>query len=295
MTMISIKTNAIEVTASTKGAELQSIVGQGGLEYLWQGDPAFWPRRSPLLFPIVGALPGGTFSYAGKTYQLGNHGFVRDLEFVLASRDAVSLRFELASNAASLAVYPFRFKLAVTYKVAGDRLEVGYEVTNGDSRRMPFSLGAHPAFRAPLVQGERREDFDLVFERPETVDRYFLNSDNLRSGESESFLRGASGLPLSSDLFERGAIVLKDQVSRALTLRSRVSGHFVEVSFPDFPQLGMWSPKNGPAGSAPFVCIEPWFGIMPLVGSTQDLERKEAVLSLGPGAVFRTAFSIRVG
>ena len=293
--MESLKTNLIEVTVSSKGAELQSIRGPGGIEYLWQGDPAFWPRRSPLLFPIVGALPGGTFSYGGKTFQLGNHGFVRDLEFRLASKSAESLRYELGSDEASLALYPFRFKLAVSYTAKGDSLEVGYEVVNADAKKMPFSIGAHPAFRAPQDLGESREDFDLVFEKPETVDRHFLNADNLLTGESAGFLRAATGVPVSPELFERGAIVLKDHVSRKVSLRSRVSGRFVELSFPDFPQLGIWSPKSGAAGEAPFVCIEPWFGVMPLVGSTQDLERKEGVVVLGPGAAFRSAYTIRVG
>jgi galactose mutarotase-like enzyme len=293
--MTTIKTNDIQVTADSKGAELQSILGPGGVEYLWQGDPAFWPRRSPLLFPIVGALPGGSFSYAGATHKLGNHGFAKEFEFRLASSGPEAMRFELESDVASLALYPFRFKLAVVYKAKGDRLEVGYEVTNADSRRMPFSIGAHPAFRAPLVSGESREDFDLVFEKQETVDRHFINADNLRSGERESFLRGSASVPVTQSLFERGAIVLVGHASRAVTLRSRVSGRFVEVSFPDFPQLGIWSPKSGAAGAAPFVCIEPWYGVMPLVGSTQDLERKEAALSLGPGAVFRSAYAIRVG
>jgi galactose mutarotase-like enzyme len=289
--MISIKSDEIEVRAAAKGAELQSILGPGGVEYLWQGDPAFWPRRSPLLFPIVGGLPGGSFSYAGKTHKLGNHGFVRDLEFRVAAQAADSLRLELSSDEDSLALYPFRFKLAVTYKARGDRLEVGYEVANADSKKMPFSIGAHPAFRAPIVDGESREDFDLIFEKPETVDRHFLDSDNLRSGESEALLRGSATLPVAQSLFERGAIVLKDHVSRRLTMKSRVSGRFVELSFPGFPQLGIWSPK----GDCPFVCIEPWYGLMPLAGSTQDIERKEGVLSLGPGAVFRSAYTIRVG
>jgi galactose mutarotase-like enzyme len=290
--MATIKTDRIEVEAAAKGAELQSIKGPGGLEYLWQADPAFWNRRSPLLFPIVGALPGGTYSYAGKSYSMGNHGFVRDEEFRLTSQDAASLRFELESSPASLAVYPFRFLLAVTYSVAGDRLEVGYEVANRDSKRMPFSIGAHPAFRAPLEPGERREDFDLVFERPETVDRHFLNSDNVRTGESESFLRGKDSVAVTPALFERGAIVLKDHVSRKVQLRSRASGRFVELSFPDFPQLGIWSPKGA---EVPFVCIEPWFGVMPLASSGQDLEKKEAVLSLEPGASFHSSYTIRVG
>jgi galactose mutarotase-like enzyme len=289
--MAIIKSSEIEVEAATKGAELRSIKGGGGLEYLWQGDPAFWPRRSPLLFPIVGSLPGGSYSYGGKTYAMGNHGFVRDLEFRLTSQGRDTLRFELISDEASLAIYPFKFELAVNYRVDGSLLEVGYEVFNAGDERMPFSIGAHPAFRAPLSPDERREDYDLVFEKSETVDRHYLNADNLRTGEKAGFLRGSSSVPVTPGLFEPGAIVLNDHVSRRVSLRSRISGRFVEVSFPDFPELGIWSPK----GECPFVCIEPWFGITGLAGSAGELERKEAILSLEPDAVFRAAYEIRIG
>jgi galactose mutarotase-like enzyme len=293
--MASIKTSEIEVEVASKGAELQSIKGRGGLQYLWQGDPAFWPRRSPLLFPIVGALPGGAFTHRGKSYKMGNHGFVRDLEFRLAEQSGERLRYELESDGASLAVYPFRFRLAVTYAVRGSVLEVGFEVANPGGEPLFFSIGGHAAFRAPIEAGESRGDYELAFEKAETVDRHYLNSDNLRTGESERFLYGKDTVALSGALFERGAIVLKDHASRKLTLRGRKSGRFVELSFPDFPQLGIWSPKDNAAGECPFVCIEPWFGVMPLADSSRELAEKEAVLSLEPGKTFRSAYAIRIG
>jgi galactose mutarotase-like enzyme len=293
--MAAIQSKSLTVEVAERGAELQSIKGPSGLEYLWQGDPAFWPRRSPLLFPIVGALPGGTYSYGGRTYKLGNHGFAKERDFRLASRGPDSMRFELASDEASRELYPFEFRLAVSYAIKDGLLEVGYEVVNADSRRMSFSIGAHPAFRCPIEEGEARDDYDLAFEKPETVDRWFLNSDNVATGERERFLDGSSSIRVAPDLFERGAIVLKDDASRKVRLQSRVSKRFVELSFPGFPQLGIWAPKANAAGVAPFVCIEPWFGVMPLAGSTQDIERKEAVLRLGPGGVFKAAYTIRVG
>jgi galactose mutarotase-like enzyme len=297
--MLTIKSDEIEVAVTSKGAELQSIKDARGVEYLWQGDPAFWARRSPLLFPVVGGLPGGSYAYEGSTYRLANHGFAKELEFRLLPQGPDVLRCEFDADESSLALYPFKFKLAVTYKVKGSKLEVGYELVNADRKRMTFSIGAHPAFRAPIIEGERRSDYDLVFEKPETVDRHYLNSDNLRSGETSRFLDGASSVQVTPDLFERGAIVLKDHVSRKVTLKSRVSGRFVELSFPGFPQLGIWSPKGAAGGAAagdvPFVCIEPWYGIMALAGSTQDLERKEAALALSAGSVFRSAYSIRIG
>jgi len=293
--MAIIQTKSLKVEVASKGAELQSIKGPDGVEYLWQGDPAFWARRSPLLFPIVGALPGGTYAYGGRTYKLGNHGFAKERDFKLASQGGDALRYELESDAESLEAYPFKFKVAVSYAIKGDLLEVGYEVANADAKRMSFSIGAHPAFRAPIVEGEKRDDFDLKFEKAETIDRWFLNSDNVATGERERFLDGASSLPVAPDLFERGAIVLKDHVSRKVRLENRVSKRFVELSFPGFPQLGIWAPKANAAGLAPFVCIEPWFGVMPLAGSTQDIEKKEAALNLAPGSVFKAAYTIRVG
>jgi galactose mutarotase-like enzyme len=289
--MNTIHSNSITVVVSPKGAELQSIKGPGGIEYLWQGDPAYWPRRSPLLFPIVGALPGGTYTHKGVAYKLGNHGFVRDLEFALAQSGPDWLRYELAADAHSLAVYPFRFRLAVNYKAAENSLRVGWEVANEDSATMYFSIGAHPAFRAPLATGEQREDYELIFEKKETVDRHILNSDNVRAGETEPVLVGQDRLGLSPTLFEKGAIVLDSHLSRRLTLRSRISGCQVEVSFAGFPQLGIWSPK----GDVPFVCIEPWYGIMPLAGSAQELARKAGCLSLEPGKTFVTEYRITVG
>jgi len=293
--MASIQSKFLKVEAAERGAELQSIVGPGGIEYLWQGDPAFWARRSPLLFPIVGALPGGTYSYGGRTYKLGNHGFAKEREFKLARQSPDSLRFELSSDEESLELYPFKFKLAVSYALKDDSLEVGYELVNADAKRLFFSIGAHPAFRAPLVPGERRSDYDLAFEKPERVDRWFLNSDNVATGEVERFMDGSSSLAVADELFERGAIVLKDPVSRRVRLESRVSKRFVEVSFPGFPQLGIWAPKAGAAGIAPFVCIEPWYGVMPMASSTQDFEKKEAALSLAPSGVSKAAYTIRVG
>jgi galactose mutarotase-like enzyme len=289
--MDAIRSEGIEAAASAKGAELQSVKDREGREYLWQGDPAFWARRSPLLFPIVGALPGGTYSHEGATYKLGNHGFAKELDFAIVERGASVLRYELASDEKSLALYPFRFRLGISYKVEGKSLEVGYAVRNEDSRRMHFSIGAHPAFRAPLDPGERREDFDLVFEKKERVRRHFLNSDNVRTGESETFLEGQDRIGLGPSLFEKGAIVLADHASRWVRLESRRSGRSVKVRFPGFPRLGIWSPR----GDCPFVCIEPWYGIMPLAGSTQELAKKEGALSLEPGAVFEAAYTIELG
>ncbi len=289
--MATIRTAELEVSAKTLGAELTSIKAKDGTEHLWQGDPKFWASRSPVLFPIVGALPGGAFTHAGSTYNLGNHGFARKSEFRLTSEQPRELRYELRADETTLSQYPFRFALAVAYRVSGRTLTVEWRVKSEDKARMFFSIGAHPGFRAPLAAGETREDYDLIFEKKETVRRHFLNADNVRTGESEPFLRGEDRVAVTPALFDRGAIVLTDHVSRELTMRSRRSGRSVTVRFRGFPYLGIWSPK----GEAPFVCLEPWYGVMPLAGSSPELAQKEGCLSLDAGREFVASYEIEVG
>jgi galactose mutarotase-like enzyme len=289
--MATIRTAQIEVSAAALGAELTSIRSRDGTEYLWQGDPRFWASRSPVLFPIVGALPGGVFTHGGKSYGLGNHGFARKTEFTPAGEAGEELRYELRASQATLAQYPFRFALTVAYRASGRTLSVEWRVRNEDTEKMVFSIGAHPGFRAPLEAGETREDFELLFETRETVRRHFLNADNVRTGESEVFLNGEDRVPLTPALFERGAIVLMDHKSRELTLRSRKSGRFVRLRFSGFPYLGIWSPR----GDTPFVCLEPWHGVMPLAGSSTELAAKEGCLGLEPGRDFTASYQIEVG
>jgi len=290
--MPTIRTRNFEVTAKTRGAELSSIKTADGVEYLWQADPAFWPRQSPLLFPIVGNLPNKTYAFGGKTYTLDNHGFIKLKEFAVLEEKTESMLFESASDDETLAVYPWKYRLTVGYKVKDKTLTVDWTVKNEDDKAMPFSIGAHPAFRAPLVSGETREDFDLLFEKKETSLRHFLTPANVLSGETGPFLDGKDAIRVTPDLFERGAIVLKDHKSRSVTLKSRKSGRSVRVDFEGFPYLGIWSPKGE---TTPFVCIEPWYGVMPLENSTQDITRKEGVLTLGPGEIFRAEYKITVG
>lgn len=65
---IILKSNQLTVVVSTKGAELQSIQKTDtGAEYLWQGDPTYWNRKAPVLFPIVGRLKDNQYTYKGQS------------------------------------------------------------------------------------------------------------------------------------------------------------------------------------------------------------------------------------
>ncbi|MBI4862751.1 MAG: aldose 1-epimerase family protein, partial [Candidatus Riflebacteria bacterium] len=236
----SIDNERLAVAIDAHGAELRSIRGHDGIEYLWQGDPAFWSRRAPVLFPIVGRLRGDRCRIGKDVYSLEQHGFARDSEFELVVSAEDRLRFELASTPESRESYPFDFVLAVEYRLARSAVAVTFEVTNSGREPLPFSIGAHPAFSCRWAEGDSLEDFFLEFEQAETVDTVVLE-DGLLSAGRERLLEEESLLPLRKDLFDRGALVLLDHRSRTVSLGRVGSRRRLAVSFPGFPHLGIWS------------------------------------------------------
>ncbi|SHK35403.1 aldose 1-epimerase family protein [Hymenobacter psychrotolerans] len=279
------------VQVQAHGAELSSFIRKDldNLEYIWEADPAVWGRHAPVLFPIVGRLPHDTYTHQGQQYRLTQHGFARDQEFALLRQTAAELVLELRATDATRALFPFEFSLVVSYRLAGPQLTVGWEVHNLGTAELLFSIGAHPAFRCPLQAGEVFEDYEFVFDHPVTAVQHLLKG-GLLTGETEPLLDQQTTLPLSYQLFERDALVLKHFDFTHVTLRSRRSGRTVRLRFDGFPYLGLWTKGEG----AQFVCIEPWHGIAGSVGDTGELADKEGILALEPGQEFATSYSITV-
>ncbi len=288
---VMIENEKLSVGSKTAGAELTSIrLKACSTEYLWQADPKHWNRHAPLLFPIVGSVANNQYSYGGRQYTLKNHGFARDSEFIVAQQSGDAVTYRLGSSPESLAMYPFRFVLEVSYRLEGNAVVVGWLVENTDEKVMCFSIGAHPAFNCPIVTDDSFEDYFLEFEQSETLDRQYVNASNLLiAGKNEPFLRNERIKPLSSGMFADGAFILDGVKSSSVALKSRKTDKSVIVSFPGFPQLGIWAPPG-----APFVCIEPWYGIAESTDFTGDLTQKKAVLSLEPGAAFKSEYRISV-
>ena len=285
---VMLDNGVLTVAIEARGAEPASLRrADTGVEYLWSGDPAWWSRRAPVLFPIVGRLRGDTATWRDREIRLGQHGFARDRRFDVAAHEASAARFDFADDAETRAGFPFAFRLAVTYRLAGDALEVGFEVTNPGDEELPFSIGAHPGFRCPLAAGDRFDDHEVEFAEPEWVRRHLVD-DGLIAEATEPVLDGERVLPLTPGLFDRGALVFTDLRSRRAVLRSRRSGRGVEVTFAGFPTFGIWS-KPG----APFVCLEPWCGIADPVAASGRLEDKPGLVVLAAGATFTRTHTIR--
>lgn len=286
--MYTIQNEQLEITVAAKGAELQKIYNkQTGLDYLWSGDPAFWGKHSPVLFPIVGSLKDQSYLYNNQKYQLSRHGFARDMEFTLISQTNTELRFSLQQTSATLAQYPFYFELRIIYSIQENHLHIQYEVLNQDEKTLWFSIGAHPAFKVPLVNGTTYEDYSLCFNEFENTGRYPLTKDGLLAEDPQIFLQNTDELPLKKSLFYEDALVFKTLQSSSIKLESEKSDHGLTVDFKGFPYMGIWAAKD-----ADFVCIEPWQGISDSVNTTGKLEEKEGILSIEPGEIYITNWAV---
>ncbi|EKO6660911.1 aldose 1-epimerase family protein [Listeria monocytogenes] len=290
--MIKLENEVLLVEMKTAGAELTRIFHKDtGLEYLWNADSKFWGRHSPVLFPTVGRLVEDTYLVDGKPYHLGQHGFARDRDFQVIEQTEKSVRFELDADEDSLAVYPYKFKISIIYTIEKNTVAVSYEVENTDNKRIYFSIGAHPAFNLPLTDGTTFEDYYLDFGTEENLETLCLEGP-YRSGEIKKVVdKPAQYLPLSYDLFKNDALIFEALKQKEMTIKSDKTPHFVKVSFPEFPFVGVWTAKPG----TPFLCIEPWYGIADGAGESVELRDKAGIEHLEPEAVFASEYEITVG
>ena len=287
---IIIENENLRVAIQPKGAELDSIVHkQHTLEYLWQGDAAFWGKKSPVLFPIVGTLKDDTFMYEGKNYNLPRHGFARDKVFIVEKHTKDSATFLLKSDEDSFKTYPFLFEFRLHYALKDNTLSVTYDVNNISDGDMYFSVGGHPAFRLPLVEGTVYTDYFIELNAVETRGRYPLSKEGLLEVSTNPFLENTHKIPLHPSLFYEDAVVFKHLTSNNMTIRSEKTPHGLRMTFEEFPYFGIWAAKN-----APFMCLEPWCGIADSVNTTQDLTEKEGINKLEKGKCFERTWTIEV-
>ena len=279
----------LTVTVSERGAQLRSIQDAAGTEYLWQGDPKYWGDRAPLLFPFIARLTNNSYKYLGKTYPMGIHGFAAASDFSVAEQGGDRIVLELKESPETLAQYPFAFALQVIYALEENTLQVTYRVENRDGKTMPFGIGGHPGFNVPLAEGERFEDYELEFSCSCQPDRVGFTPAVYLSGHDAAYpLREDRFIDLQHELFDEDAIILKN-MAREVTLRSKVCGKGLTVSYPDMPYLGIW---HWPKTDAPYVCIEPWSSLPSRQDVVEELSCKSDLVHLAPGKCYQTAWSI---
>jgi galactose mutarotase-like enzyme len=284
--MFSIENEKLKVVINSKGAELQSIFNKEfGIEYMWSGDAAFWAKKSPVLFPIVGTLKNDTYFYNNKPYKLSRHGFARDMEFEVVDHQKESASFFIKNNESTLKNFPFAFEFIIKYAIDNNKLTVTYIVKNIFEEEIYFSVGGHPAFKVPLNDNTSYEDYYLKFNNDQSLSRWPISADGLIENKTQPVLNGTNILPLTKELFLKDALVFKHSASSVVSLLSAKTNHGLDFNISGFPYLGIWAAKN-----ADFVCIEPWCGIADSVDTNQQLINKEGINKLKASEIFERSW-----
>ena len=280
-----LQNNFLTVEIATFGAEIKSILDNQYNEWMWNANPNFWGKTSPILFPIVGSLKNNTFIYKGENYTLSRHGFARDMEFESEQVSQTKAIFTLKANEKTLVNYPFYFELKVIYQLQNKQLSCTYEVTNIGIETMYFSIGGHPAF-ALGKDATDFENFYLEFNNDDVLNRLKL-VDGLISENKEIINLNNQQLPLHYDLFKEDAMVFRDLKSNAITIKNTKNENKLTLTFDDFTHFGIWTVQN-----APFICLEPWFGMADSQNHNQHIEDKEGMIALQPQQVFAKSWKV---
>lgn len=286
-----LENEVLKITINHFGAELSSVVKKDtGVEYIWNADEKFWKRSAPVLFPFVGSLKNKEFLYDGKSYQMGQHGFARDMEFSLVSNDGAQAWFSLSSDDSTYEKYPFAFSLEIGYVLSGNTLKVIWKVVNEDDKQMHFSIGGHPAFMCPLNGEGQQTDYFIAFDTKKDLTYSKLSENGLVYKKDNVLTTNGGKMQVTETLFDEDALVVEGEQAKEVSLCKPNGETYLTVSF-DAPLFGLWSPAKK---NAPFICIEPWYGRCDDESFTGTLEEREYGHMLEVGESFEVSYEIVV-
>lgn len=273
-----IKNNYLNVEISSNGAEIKKIV-YNNIDYLHNSDPKYWGRSAPLLWPNIGTIKNDKAMINGTEYPMKKHGFLRDTECELYLQKEDSITFKASSNDETLKLYPFNFTILITYKLVENKIISTLKFTNYSKEAMPFNLGLHPAFKVPLYEDEKFEDYQIIFGKTGT---YEMPVVNLNDGTIDFMQRNKSfvnmdTLPLNYPDYDNDALIFENINTKVVTLKHKNKNQGVIFDFEDFPMLGIWTPFNT---KAPFICLEPWIGCADTPTTDGDFTKKRDLIWL---------------
>lgn len=291
--LLTLKNQGYAIQIETLGAELKSYKNEAGKEFIWDSNPDFWPRSSPLLFPSIGNLRNGKTIINGAEYAIPKHGFARefDMEYEMEADNRISLFCQY--NEKTLKCYPFRFRFCLTYELNGPALRITYRVTNEDDKDMYYHLGAHPGFMCPLEDNEKFSDYVLKFPYEETCDSPVYDLANMQFDpvNTKRYLDHSDTLKLDYSLFAIDALVFPHLKSKSVQLVNPGTGRGVQVDYPDFAIIAFWTPSDI---EAPFLCIEPWNGAAIFADEDDNFVNKREIQTLKAGESRTYELGIRI-
>ena len=285
-----IKNEKISVSADEFGAQLVSILGADGTEYLWQGDERYWTNRAPNLFPYVARLYGGKYMLDGREYSMKIHGFAKLFPFSCEMLSDTAMEMTLTDNAETLAQYPRHFCFKVRYEVEENVLKISFIVENRDEKTMYFGLGGHPGFNVPLAPGTRFEDYRLRFGEKCSPQRVLFSDDCFVTGINDAYELEDNSIHLRHDLFDNDAVVLKN-MAKSVTIECEGDSRSVTVSYPGMKYVGFW---HAVKTDAPYVCVEPWCSLPSNLGETTVFEEKSDIIKLPSGETYVNEWTIAI-
>lgn len=290
--LYTISNDKLKVEISTSGAEIKKIEYLG-VDYLHNSDPKYWCRSAPLLWPNIGAIKDKYSLFDGIEYPMVKHGIVRTREFKLVAQGWQELVFVMEDNEETRSIFPFKYRLEVTYCLNDDQIQSTIKVINKDEKIMPFNLGLHPAFKVPEREGEKFEDYEIEFGK---AGSYNIPTIDLEKGTIDytNILRkfeNIKTLPLNYSDYDFDALVFENINFDFATLYNKDHSHGVRFNFPGFPLLGIWTPNNNV--HAPFICIEPWIGCADSPQHNHVFREKRNIMELKPNEAKSFSYSYK--
>ncbi|QIK69611.1 aldose 1-epimerase family protein [Erysipelothrix sp. HDW6C] len=280
--MIKLENEHLLVTIAEHGAEIVSVYNKvTKKEMMWSGDTKYWGRVSPVLFPIVGRVINGSYRIDDTSYQLSQHGFLRDQDFTVKTHDATHAVLRFESQGQLKDKYPFEHAVEIEYRLDADTIHIGWHVFNLDTQEMYYSIGAHPAFALTPD-----DNYEFRFKTRGPVDEITLKGGHV----DQQVPIEVEPIPVEFERFSNDALIYTNV--DAVDLVNLKTGETVRAEFAGFDYVGLWTPVVD-GELAPFICIEPWLGITDRFDATGDFKEKLAIKTLERGADITHRYSLR--
>lgn len=283
-----------QILTSKYGAELTSFKLNGeekihqGQNVVDENGKVYWKRQWPVLFPTVGKCKKNQTIINGKTYEMQQHGFARDMEFEPITKLDNFHSYVLRSNEKLLDKFPYEFSLYVTYRMDQNKLTTIYKVINEGDVDMPFGIGGHPAFKIDLEELQKG-NYYLEFEEDEPKIHFLYLVDGLVGTEyAKNIMDDSRRITIGPDTFNNDAVIMKGLTSKKVSLKNKNTGKtLLTLDYTGFPYLAIWSKPN-----APFICIEPWKTTADNVNGTGVFRKKTDIILLPPKQEYECKYTV---
>ena len=284
-----LENDRFKVVMDSMGAEIKSVWDkQLELEHMWSGDPAYWGKTAPFLFPFIGKLEKERFIYEGKVFPADKHGFGQRVEYEVTEQTADKICFCIQDTDATREKYPFSFELEIVYILQADGIRENWYVKNTGDKPMYFSVGGHAAFACPPLQqgakgGRVGQKIRLygVGEKTE-LQSLRLNDRGVITEEFWLVKLDKGCFEITEGLFDGDALIFDRAGITAAALCDAQDREYVRVEC-DAPVWGIWSHPDSEAG---YVCLEPWYGICDYAGYAGELSERPHTQELSPGEIW---------